>query len=204
MLKIREAIVVEGRYDKNTLAQIVDAPILETKGFGLFKDPKQLELLRSVAKKRGLIVLTDSDGAGFVIRNHIKSAIPAKYLKHAYIPDVAGKEKRKAAPGKEGKLGVEGMSPEVLLAALKNAGDTIEGESMAQENDQITKQDFVEFGLSGGPNASERRKRLQNRLHLPEHMSANALLQALNLLLSREELAEIVREWDNENGETHG
>ena len=204
MLKIREAIVVEGRYDKNTLAQIVDAPILETKGFGLFKDPKQLELLRSVAKKRGLIVLTDSDGAGFVIRNHIKSTIPAKYLKHAYIPDVAGKEKRKAAPGKEGKLGVEGMSPEVLLAALKNAGATIEGESMARGNDQITKQDFVEFGLSGGLNASERRKRLQNRLHLPEHMSANALLQALNLLLSREELAEIVREWDNENGETHG
>ncbi len=204
MLKIREAIVVEGRYDKNTLAQIVDAPILETKGFGLFKDPKQLELLRSVAKKRGLIVLTDSDGAGFVIRNHIKSAIPAKYLKHAYIPDVAGKEKRKAAPGKEGKLGVEGMSPEVLLAALKNAGATIEGESTARGNDQITKQDFVEFGLSGGPNASERRKRLENRLHLPEHMSANALLQALNLLLSREELAEIVREWDNENGETHG
>ena len=204
MLKIREAIVVEGRYDKNTLAQIVDAPILETKGFGLFKDPKQLELLRSVAKKRGLIVLTDSDGAGFVIRNHIKSAIPAKYLKHAYIPDVAGKEKRKAAPGKEGKLGVEGMSPEVLLATLKNAGATIEGESTARENDQITKQDFVEFGLSGGLNASERRKRLQNRLHLPEHMSANALLQALNLLLSREELAEIVREWDNKNGETHG
>lgn len=204
MLKIREAIVVEGRYDKNTLAQIVDAPILETKGFGLFKDPKQLELLRSVAKKRGLIVLTDSDGAGFVIRNHIKSAIPAKYLKHAYIPDVVGKEKRKAAPGKEGKLGVEGMSPEVLLAALKNAGATIEGESTARGNDQITKQDFVEFGLSGGPNASERRKRLENRLHLPEHMSANALLQALNLLLSREELAEIVREWDNENGETHG
>lgn len=204
MLKIREAIVVEGRYDKNTLAQIVDAPILETKGFGLFKDPKQLELLRSVAKKRGLIVLTDSDGAGFVIRNHIKSAIAAKYLKHAYIPDVAGKEKRKAAPGKEGKLGVEGMSPEVLLATLKNAGATIEGESTARGNDQITKQDFVEFGLSGGLNASERRKRLQNRLHLPEHMSANALLQALNLLLSREELAEIVREWDNENGETHG
>ena len=204
MLKIREAIVVEGRYDKNTLAQIVDAPILETNGFGLFKDPQQLELLRNVAKKRGLIVLTDSDGAGFVIRNHIKSAIPAKYLKHAYIPDVAGKEKRKAAPGKEGKLGVEGMSPEVLLAALKNAGATIEGESMAQENDRITKQDFVEFGLSGGLNASERRKRLQNRLHLPEHMSANALLQALNLLLSREELGEIVREWDNKNGETHG
>ena len=204
MLKIREAIVVEGRYDKNTLAQIVDAPILETNGFGLFKDAKQLELLRNVAKKRGLIVLTDSDGAGFVIRNHIKSAIPAKYLKHAYIPDVPGKEKRKAAPGKEGKLGVEGMGPELLIAALKNAGATIEGGSAVRETGQITKQDFVEFGLSGGPNASERRKRLQNQLNLPEHMSANALLQALNLLLSWEELAQIVREWDNENGETHG
>jgi len=204
MLKIREAIVVEGRYDKNTLAQIVDAPILETNGFGLFKDPKQLELLRSVAKRRGLIVLTDSDGAGFVIRNHIKSAIPAKYLKHAYIPDIPGKEKRKAAPGKEGKLGVEGMRPELLLTALKNAGATVEGESAAGENGQITKQDFVEFGLSGGSNASENRKRLQNDLNLPEHMSANALLQALNLLLSREELAQIVREWDSENGEAHG
>ena len=204
MLKIREAIVVEGRYDKNTLAQIVDAPILETNGFGLFKDPKQLELLRSVAKRRGLIVLTDSDGAGFVIRNHIKSAIPAKYLKHAYIPDIPGKEKRKAAPGKEGKLGVEGMRPELLIAALKNAGATVEGESAAGENGQITKQDFVEFGLSGGSNASENRKRLQNDLNLPEHMSANALLQALNLLLSREELAQIVREWDSENGEAHG
>lgn len=204
MLKIREAIVVEGRYDKNTLAQIVDAPILETNGFGLFKDAKQLELLRSVAKRRGLIVLTDSDGAGFVIRNHIKSAIPAKYLKHAYIPDIPGKEKRKAAPGKEGKLGVEGMRPELLIAALKNAGATIEGESAAGENGQITKQDFVEFGLSGGSNASENRKRLLNQLNLPEHMSANALLQALNLLLSREELAQIVREWDNENGEIHG
>lgn len=204
MLKIREAIVVEGRYDKNTLAQIVDAPILETNGFGLFKDAKQLELLRSVAKRRGLIVLTDSDGAGFVIRNHIKSAIPAKYLKHAYIPDIPGKEKRKAAPGKEGKLGVEGMRPELLLTALKNAGATVEGESAAGENGQITKQDFVEFGLSGGSNASENRKRLQNDLNLPEHMSANALLQALNLLLSREELAQIVREWDSENGEAHG
>ena len=204
MLKIREAIVVEGRYDKNTLAQIVDAPILETNGFGLFKDPKQLELLRSVAKRRGLIVMTDSDGAGFVIRNHIKSAIPAKYLKYAYIPDIPGKEKRKAAPGKEGKLGVEGMRPELLLTALKNAGATVEGESAAGENGQITKQDFVEFGLSGGSNASENRKRLQNDLNLPEHMSANALLQALNLLLSREELAQIVREWDSENGEAHG
>ena len=122
MVKIREAIVVEGRYDKNTLSQIVDAPILETAGFGIFKDKQQLKLLRKVAEERGLIVFTDADGAGFVIRNHIKSAIPAKFLKHAYIPDIPGKERRKAAPGKEGKLGVEGMTPEIILPALQNAG----------------------------------------------------------------------------------
>ena len=127
MVKIREAILVEGRYDKNTLSQIVDAPILETAGFGIFKDKKQMALLRQVAQKRGLIVFTDSDGAGFVIRNHIKSSIPAKYLKHAYIPDIPGKEKRKSAPGKEGKLGVEGMTREVILESLRKAGATIEG-----------------------------------------------------------------------------
>ena len=127
MVKIKEAIVVEGRYDKNTLSQIVDAPILETSGFGIFKDKQQLKLLRKVAQLRGLIVFTDADGAGFVIRNHLKSAIPGKYLKHAYIPDIPGKEKRKAAPGKEGKLGVEGMTPDIILQALRNAGATIEG-----------------------------------------------------------------------------
>ena len=125
MVNIREAIVVEGRYDKNTLSQIVNAPILETSGFGIFKDKAQLALLRKVAQTRGLIVFTDSDGAGFVIRNHIKSAIPGKYLKHAYIPDIYGKEKRKAAPGKEGKLGVEGMTKEVILEALRRAGATM-------------------------------------------------------------------------------
>ena len=132
MLKIREAIVVEGRYDKNTLSQIVDAPILETSGFGIFKDKQQMVLLRRIAEKRGLIVFTDSDGAGFVIRNHLKSALPAKYLKHAYIPDVPGKERRKSRPGREGKLGVEGMSPEIILDALKKAGATIEGEDSSK------------------------------------------------------------------------
>ena len=133
MVKIKEAIVVEGRYDKNTLSQILDAPILETSGFGIFKDKQQMALLRRIAESRGLIVFTDSDGAGFVIRNHIKSAIPGKYLKHAYIPDIYGKEKRKAAPGKEGKLGVEGMSREVILEALRRAGATIEGIGIAIE-----------------------------------------------------------------------
>ena len=191
MIKIREAIVVEGRYDKNTLSQIVDAPILETAGFGIFKDKKQMDLLRKVAQKRGLIVFTDSDGAGFVIRNHIKSAIPGQYLKHAYIPDIPGKERRKSAPGKEGKLGVEGMTPAIIVDALRNAGATIEGEEN-RASVQITKQDLVELGLSGGPNAAQLRLKLLKKLDLPEHMSANAMLQALNLLYDPGELAGIV------------
>lgn len=192
MVKIREAILVEGRYDKNTLSQIVDAPILETAGFGIFKDKKQMALLRSVAEKRGLIVFTDSDGAGFVIRNHIKSAIPGKFLKHAYIPDIYGKERRKASPGKEGKLGVEGMTREVILEALRRAGATIDGEETAASS-QITKQDLMALGLSGGSDASARRLALLKKLNLPEHMSANAMLQALNLLYSLEELEEIIK-----------
>ena len=191
MVKIREAILVEGRYDKNTLSQIVDAAILETAGFGIFKDKKQMALLRTIAEKRGLIVFTDSDGAGFVIRNHIKSAIPGKYLKHAYIPDIPGKEKRKAAPGKEGKLGVEGMSPEIILEALRRAGATMEGEK-TPEYRQITKQDMMELGLSGGADASAKRRALLKKLDLPEHMSANALLQALNLLYGLEELRTMI------------
>ncbi|MBQ8622510.1 MAG: DUF4093 domain-containing protein [Oscillospiraceae bacterium] len=191
MVKIKEAIVVEGRYDKNTLSQIVDAPILETSGFGIFKDKQQMSLLRRVAESRGLIVFTDSDGAGFVIRNHIKSAIPGKYLKHAYIPDIPGKEKRKAAPGKEGKLGVEGMSREIIIESLRRAGATIEGEEAPQSR-QITKQDLMSLGLSGGPDAGAKRLALLKKLNLPEHMSPNAMLQALNLLYSLEELNDIV------------
>ena len=152
-----------------------------------------MKLLRQVAEKRGLIVFTDSDGAGFVIRNHIKSAIPGKYLKHAYIPDIAGKEKRKAAPGKEGKLGVEGMTPEVILEALRRAGATFEGEA-AQETGRITKQDLMALGLSGGADASSRRLALLKKLDLPEHMSANAMLQALNLLMDLEELQRLAAE----------
>ena len=191
MVKIREAIVVEGRYDKNTLSQIVDAPIFETSCFGIFKDKQQMKLLRRVAEIRGLIVCTDSDGAGFVIRNHIKSAIPGKFLKHAYIPDIMGKERRKAAPGKEGKLGVEGMRPEIILEALRRAGATIEGED-APASHPITKQDLVELGLSGGADSSAKRLALLRKLDLPEHMSANAMLQALNLLCGLDELKEII------------
>ena len=191
MVKIKEAIVVEGRYDKNTLSQILDAPILETSGFGIFKDKQQMALLRRIAEARGLVVFTDSDGAGFVIRNHIKSAIPGKYLKHAYIPDIYGKEKRKATPGKEGKLGVEGMTKEVILESLRKAGATIEGEA-SEPVCQITKQDLMELGLSGGADSSAKRLKLLKKLNLPERMSPNAMLQALNLLYSLEELTTIV------------
>lgn len=203
MLKIREAIVVEGRYDKNTLSQIVDAPILETSGFGIFKDKQQMVLLRRIAEKRGLIVFTDSDGAGFVIRNHLKSALPAKYLKHAYIPDIPGKERRKSRPGREGKLGVEGMSPEIILDALKKAGATIEGEDSPKTRG-ITKQDMMELGLSGTPDAGAKRLALLKKLDLPEHMSANALLQALNLICSLEDLQKLLEQTECESsyGET--
>ncbi len=197
MIKIREAIVVEGRYDKNTLSQIVDAPILETFGFGIMKDKSQLDLLRKVADTRGLVVFTDSDGAGFVIRNFLKSTIPADKLKHAYIPDIYGKERRKSAPGKEGKLGVEGMCPQVIVDALRNAGATIEGETATRTAGNITKQDMMELGLSGGKNSSEKRKKLLKKMQLPEHMSSNAMLQALNLLLDLESLQQLIGE-DND------
>ena len=191
MVKIRQAIVVEGRYDKNTLAQIVDAPIFETSGFGIMKDKAQLSLLRRVARERGLIVFTDSDGGGFVIRNFLKGAIPGEYLFHAYIPDIYGKEKRKAAPGKEGKLGVEGMTPEVILNALKRSGAEMVDVDAATKGG-ITKQELCALGLSGGKDSAQKRKNLLAKLELPEHMSANALLQALNIFYTLDELKEIV------------
>ena len=188
MIRIKEAILVEGRYDKNTLSQIVDAPILETAGFGIFKDKERLSLLRQIAEKRGLIVFTDSDGAGFVIRNYIKSAIPSQHLKHAYIPDIMGKERRKTAPGKEGKLGVEGMRPDVIIDALRKAGASFEGEDVAPRVELLTKVDFFNLGLSGNPDSKAKRNALLKRLDLPEHMSANALLEVLNLLYTKDEV----------------
>jgi len=188
MVSIREAIVVEGRYDKNTLSQIVDAPILQTNGFGIMKDDQQLELLRCVAEKRGLIIFTDSDGAGFVIRNFLKGAIPNHYLKHAYIPDVPGKERRKSAPGKEGKLGVEGMTPQIILDCLRRSGATFEGEDSTEKDPEITKVDMFFMGLSGNPDSKKKRQALLKMLDLPEHMSSNALLQVLNLLYTKDEI----------------
>ena len=152
MRRVREAIVVEGRYDKNALSQVVDAVILETAGFGVFKDQERLALLRRLAQQRGIIVLTDSDGAGFVIRNFLKGAIPPEQVKHAYIPDIRGKERRKRAPGKEGKLGVEGMPPQLLLEALERAGATfLDGDGPRSPRGELTPAQLYVLGLTGRP-----------------------------------------------------
>lgn len=186
--KLRQAIVVEGKYDQNTLRQIVDTAIFTTNGFADMKDPALLHLLRQAAQTTGLIILTDSDGAGFLIRNTLKSALPETGVLHAYIPDLPGKEKRKTAPGKEGLLGVEGMTPEILLKALRNAGaEFADGSTPPPAREPITKQDLFALGLSGGPESAKKRAALLKALSLPAHMSANALLQALNVLFSREE-----------------
>ena len=187
MHSVKEVIVVEGRYDKNTLSQIVDAVIIETSGFGIFNDAQKQKLLRTMAQARGLVVLTDSDGAGFVIRNFIKGCVDPACVKHAYIPDVYGKERRKAAPSKEGKLGVEGMRPQVLLDALIRAGATVDERPAAESAARITKADMYKCGLSGGTGSREKRAALIKRLDLPEKLSADALLDVLDAIMTREE-----------------
>ena len=187
MVKIQQAIVVEGKYDQNTLLQLVDTTIFQTRGFGVMHDKALLELLRKAAKTTGLIIFTDSDGAGFVIRNFLKGALPKEGVLHAYIPDIPGKEKRKRAPGKEGLLGVEGMTKEILLSALENAGADLGGEAAKKPGDTITKFDLYTAGLSGRPDSAAKRAAFLEKLRFPAHMSANALLDALNLLYTREE-----------------
>ena len=191
MISVKEVIVVEGRYDRNTLSQVFDAVIVETSGFGVFNDREKLALLRRLAEARGLVVLTDGDGAGFVIRNFLKGAIDPALVKQAYIPDIAGRERRKRAPSKEGKLGVEGMKPEVLIEALRRAGATLGGEEPARRAGGITKATLYELGLSGGPGSAEKRRALLKELDLPEKLSANALLDVLNGLYTEAELREI-------------
>ena len=184
--RIREVIIVEGRYDKNALSQVVEAVILTTEGFGVFRDKEKLAYFRRLAEKRGVILLTDPDGAGFVIRNHLKGALPPEQVKQAYVPDVMGKERRKRKGGKEGKLGVEGMSPDVLLQALRSCGATFEGEERMKQSAGITRADLMDKGLIG-PGSAARRAELIQALQLPEHLTTTGLLDALNLLLSREE-----------------
>ena len=196
MRKIREVIVVEGRYDKNAISQVVDATVITLGGFAVFNDREKLVFLRRLAEKQGLIVLTDSDGAGFVIRNYLKGALPKEQIKQAYIPDIHGKERRKRQPGKEGKLGVEGMKPEVLLEALRRAGATFldEEQEPVSPREPITKADLFVWGLSGGTDSAAKRGALLKRLELPEHLTANGMLEALNLLYGREEVAGFLNE----------
>ncbi len=188
MERVREAIVVEGRYDKNTLRQVVDAVVIETAGFGIFNDVQKQKLLRRMARARGLIVLTDPDGAGFVIRNFIKSCVPPEQLKQAYVPDIMGKEKRKARPSREGKLGVEGMRAQTLLEALRRAGATFEGAQSPENAKMISKADLYRLGLSGRERSAQMRAELIRELDLPEHLSADALLDVINATMSPEEL----------------
>ncbi len=184
--RVKEVVVVEGRYDRNTLLQAVDATVVEVGGFSLFHDDEKTAYLRDLAEKHGIILMTDADGAGFVIRNHLKGCLPPERVKQAYIPDVYGKERRKKKPGKEGKLGVEGMRPEVLVEALRRAGATFEDGEGRRTAAGITKADLLEKGLIG-PNSREKRLEIQKKLRFPEHLTANGLLEAMNLLLSREE-----------------
>ena len=179
--------MVEGRYDKNTLSQVVDAVIIETGGFGIFNDSQKRNLLKKLAESRGLIIMTDSDAAGFMIRNHLKGCIAPELIKHAYIPDIYGKERRKSAPSREGKLGVEGMSPQVILEALSRAGATFQGPEHREDQSRISKADLYRKGLSGGENSAALRKELMKKLELPERLSAQGLLDVLNAIMSREE-----------------
>ena len=184
--RVREVIVVEGRYDKNTLLQAVDAAVIETGGFAVFNDREKTDYLRRLAQTRGLILLTDPDGAGFVIRDYLKGVLPPDRLKQAYVPDVYGRERRKKKGGKEGKLGVEGMSPAVLVGALRRAGATFEDGPAAPRRTGLTKADLLEKGLIG-PGSAARRAALQQRLGLPARLAANGLLEAMDLLLIRAE-----------------
>ena len=216
--RVREVIVVEGRYDKNALSQVVDAVIVTLDGFAVFHDREKLAFLRRLAARRGLIVLTDSDGAGFVLRRYLKGALPEKQIRHAYIPDVAGKERRKRKAGKEGKLGVEGMRPEILLESLRRAGATFldntaedaageTGEKTAAHTPEnrkpaartpLTKADLFAWGLTGGSDSAQRRKALLRRLSLPEKLGTNAMLEALNLLFDRDALLVFLRGGEQE------
>lgn len=187
-IKISQAVIVEGRYDKLKLSNIIDAFIIETNGFGIFKDKKKLSFIKRIANERGIIVLTDSDHAGFMIRNYISSGVPKDKIINVYIPDIKGKEKRKDKPSKEGKLGVEGMSAQILLQALKRADVAY---SKSVNENPVTNYDLFSLSLSGTPNAKQNKKKLLQKMNLPEYLSTNSLLTYVNSQMSRESFLEI-------------
>ncbi len=188
MIKLRQAVIVEGKYDKIRLSSVIDGVIIVTNGFGIFKDKEKLALIRFYAEKTGIIILTDSDRAGFIIRNHIKGAVKKGSIQNVYIPEILGKERRKVKPSAEGTLGVEGMDKEILLKAFKKAGIT--SSNTDAPKDPISKTDLFELGLSGGKNSGELRRRLLSFLELPSLLSANSMLEVLNTMMTTEELRE--------------
>lgn len=186
-------MIVEGKYDKIKLSALIDGLILSTNGFRIFRDPEQMALIRALADTRGILVLTDSDSAGFLIRNYLSGSIAPEKIRHAYIPDLLGKERRKRGPSKEGKLGVEGMPLSVLKEALLRAGVGAEEETVPERR-RITKADLYENGLSGGPNSAQKRAALLRRLSLPEYLSANSLPEVLSGILGYDEFVRIAAE----------
>ena len=195
MLKIKEAVIVEGRYDKIKLSGIIDAPIIETNGFRVFKDKEKQSLIRQLAEKRGILIITDSDSAGFVIRNFLKGIIPEKNIKQCYIPQLKGKEKRKAKPSKEGILGVEGIEDSEIISAIKKSNATVEGD-VAHRISEITKSDFFELGLTGRPNSKERREKVLKHFKMPTYLSTGAMLSALNVLVTKDELEKLLNDME--------
>lgn len=193
MIKIKQAIIVEGKYDKIKLSSLVDAVIIQTNGFGLYKDKETAELIKLMAKKTGIIILTDSDSAGFQIRARLRSIVREGEIINCYIPDIAGKERRKSRPSKQGKLGVEGMTHEVLLEAFRKAG--VLAESSPPKGEPLTKADLMDCGLIGGEGSAQRRILLQKQLGLPQLLSANMLLEIINAMYSREEIMGIINDF---------
>ena len=196
MISVKEAIIVEGRYDKIKLSSIVDTPVIETNGFRVFKDKEKQNLIRQIANKRGILILTDSDSAGFVIRNFLKGSVPVDKVKHGYIPQLSGKEKRKAEMSKEGFLGVEGVSEKIIIEAIRKSGATILNEKKKKKTGGITKADFYELGLSGRENSAILRSKILKKMNMPSYLTANGMIAALNCLYSFEELKEIVNTID--------
>lgn len=193
MIKLKEAVIVEGRYDKIKLKNLIDAPIIETNGFRIFNDKERRDMIRQIADRRGILIMTDSDGAGLVIRNFLNGAVDKAKIKHCYIPQLEGKEKRKEQRSKEGFLGVEGVPDEVIIEAIRKSGATVIGEEAAQTN-EITKADLFTLGLTGSENSAQKRKKLLKKLNMPDYLSTNAMLTALNCLYSLEELKSVLNE----------
>lgn len=191
MIHLKQAVIVEGKYDKIKLKNFIDAEIFTTDGFAIFKNRQKTEMLRKIAEQRGLIILTDSDSAGFLIRGHLTSVINPRYITNVFVPEIKGKEKRKSEASAQGLLGVEGLSEQVIVESLRKAGVSLDGTAPKENLEKITHTDLFELGLSGGTDSRQKRAELCKKLRLPTGMSTNQLLSALNSLYSREKLFEL-------------